>query len=241
VARAFPVYLPADAPPRFPDPSRCDAEGLVAVGGDLSSPRLLAAYRAGIFPWFDDRVPPLWWSPDPRTVITAESLHVARRLARTMRTERFAITWDRAFDRVMLGCAQRREDGTWITADMRSAYGELHALGHAHSLEVWAGAALVGGIYGVHVGGVFAGESMFHRVADASKVALVALASFAFGSGVELLDVQLTTEHLVRMGAVELSRKAYLARVAALRDRAVVLRWGDDPKYRRRTATFLAE
>lgn len=240
VASAFPVYLPADAPPRFPDPSRCDGEGLVAVGGDLSVARLLAAYRAGIFPWFDERVPPLWWSPDPRTVITAESLHVARRLRRTMRTARFTVSWDRAFKRVMRACGQRRVDGTWVTADMVAAYGELHALGHAHSLEVWAGDALVGGIYGVHVGAVFAGESMFHRVPDASKVALVALASFLFGAGVEVLDVQLTTSHLLRMGATEISRKRYLTQVADLRDRPVVLRWDDDPARHRPTAAFIA-
>ena len=211
------------------------------MGGDLSSTRLLAAYRAGIFPWFDDRVPPLWWSPDPRTVITAASLHVSRRLRRTMRVDRFEVTWDRAFDPVMRACAERREDGTWITADMRAAYGALHALGHAHSLEVWEGRALVGGIYGVHVGGVFAGESMFHRVTDASKVALVALGAFLFTAGIEVLDVQLTTPHLLRMGAQEISRKAYLAQLAALRDREVSLRWDDDPARRRPAATFAAE
>ncbi len=240
MTRAFPVYLPVDAPPQFPDPSRCDGEGLVAVGGDLSCDRLLAAYRGGIFPWFDDRVPPLWWSPDPRAVITAATLHVSRRLRRTMRAGCFEVTWDRAFDSVMAACAERRTDGTWITTDMRSAYAALHALGHAHSLEVWDGDDLVGGIYGVHIGGVFAGESMFHRVTDASKVALVALATFLFGAGVEVLDVQLTTPHLLRMGACEIRRKVYLAHLARLRDRAVDLGWDDDPARRRPAGAFVA-
>src|SRR5690606_37477193 len=114
----LPVYLAEDAPPRFPDPGRADAEGLVAVGGDLSPARLLAAYRAGIFPWFDDRVPPLWWSPDPRAVLTAGHLHVPRRLGRTLRAQRFRVTLDVAFAAVMRGCGENRSDGTWITADM---------------------------------------------------------------------------------------------------------------------------
>src|SRR5688572_26230530 len=148
MTRELPVYLAADAAARFPDPRRADAEGLVAVGGDLAAVRLRAAYRAGIFPWFEDGVPPLWWSPDPRAVITADSLHVARRLQRTMRSGRFRATWDRAFRAVMHGCAENRSDGTWITPDMLAAYTELHRLGSAHSVEVWCGDDLAGGIYG---------------------------------------------------------------------------------------------
>jgi leucyl/phenylalanyl-tRNA--protein transferase len=223
MARALPVYLAADAPVRFPDPARADAEGLVAVGGDLSAPRLLAAYRAGIFPWFDERMPPLWWSPDPRAVITPASLHVARRLARTLRSGRFTVTWDAAFAEVMRACGEDRSDGTWITSDMRVAYGELHARGHAHSVEVWQGEELAGGIYGVHVGAVFAAESMFHRRTDASKVALVALARRLFAAGVECMEVQFLTPHLRRLGAVEIPRPGYLALLHGGRDRTIDL------------------
>jgi len=223
VAPRLPIHLAADAPPRFPDPASADAEGLVAVGGDLSPARLLAAYRAGIFPWFDDRVPPLWWSPDPRAVITATSLHTPRRLLRTMRGNRFTTTFDAAFARVIAACSEDRSDGTWITADMVAAYCELHRLGLAHSLETWADGELAGGIYGVHVGGVFAAESMFSRRTDASKVALVELARRLFAAGVELLEVQFVTPHLARFGAFALPRREYLARLHRLRDRAVAL------------------
>ena len=193
------------------------------VGGDLSAARLRAAYRAGIFPWFDELSPPLWWSPDPRAVITAASLHIARRLQRTLRSGRFRTTWNQAFGSVMRACAENRADGTWITPAMLAAYGELHRLGEAHSVEVWCGDDLVGGIYGVHVGGVFAGESMFHRVTDASKVALVTLARCLFAAKVELLEVQFVTPHLQSMGAFALPRRRYLARLRELRDCAVDL------------------
>lgn len=221
--RDLPVLLAANAPAEFPDPRRADAEGLVAVGGDLSAARLRAAYRAGIFPWFDSLSPPLWWSPDPRAVITAASLHVAHRLQRTLRRGRFRTTWDQAFGAVMRACAENRADGTWITPAMLAAYGELHRLGEAHSVEVWCGEDLAGGIYGVHIGGVFAGESMFHRVTDASKIALVTLARRLFAAGVELLEVQFLTPHLQSMGAFALPRRRYLARLRELRDRAVDL------------------
>lgn len=221
--RRLPVYLSPASPPHFPDPTAADAEGLVAVGGDLSPARLRAAYRAGIFPWFDDRVLPLWWSPDPRAVITGNSLHVARRLARTLRSGRFRVTWDVDFAGVMRACGENRDEGTWITTDMLRAYCELHRLGDAHSVEAWMGDELAGGIYGVHVGGVFCAESMFHRRSDASKVALVALARRLFAAGVELIEVQFKTPHLASLGAVEWTRQTYLARLRRLRSRVVEL------------------
>jgi leucyl/phenylalanyl-tRNA--protein transferase len=221
--KRLPAFLAVAAPPTFPDPRLADSEGLVAIGGDLSPARLLAAYATGIFPWFDDRVPPLWWSPDPRAVISPQSLHVARRLVRTMHSGRFSVTFDNAFAAVMRACGEDRIDGTWITADMLAAYGELHRLGSAHSVEAWIDGELAGGVYGVHVGGVFAAESMFHRRTDASKVALVALARRLFAAGVELLEVQFLTPHLERFGAFELPRRRYLARLAALRTRRIDL------------------
>ncbi|MEZ5964650.1 MAG: leucyl/phenylalanyl-tRNA--protein transferase [Planctomycetota bacterium] len=219
----LPVYLAATAKPRFPDPRTADAEGLLAVGGEISPVWLRAAYSAGIFPWFDERVPPLWWSPDPRAVITDSGLHVARRLGRTLRSGRFRATWNTDFAAVMRACGENRDDGTWITGEMLDGYAALHAEGGAHSVEVWCGDHLVGGAYGVHVGGVFCAESMFHRQTDASKVALVTLARRLFAAGVELLEVQFMTPHLRRLGAVEMSRRAYLARLRALRTQAVDL------------------
>lgn len=208
--------IPPDGPLFFPDPNLADAEGLVAIGGDLGPARLLLAYESGIFPWFDEGMPPLWWSPDPRAIIEPADLHVSRSLGRTMNHGRFRLTCDAAFEAVMRGCADRPE-GTWISEDMIEAYVELHRLGHAHSVEVWLGAELVGGIYGVQRGALFAAESMFHRETDASKVALVVCARSLFSRGVELFDVQLTTPHLVRMGATEIPRRRYLERVASAR------------------------
>jgi leucyl/phenylalanyl-tRNA---protein transferase len=188
--------------------------GLVAVGGDLRPERLLAAYRQGIFPWYNDGDPICWWSPDPRAIFELDGLHVSRRLARTLRSGRFTVTFDRAFNEVLRGCADRPGEGTWITADMSAAYQEMHRLGHAHSVEVWDGEVLAGGLYGVAVGGLFAGESMFTRVRDASKVALVFLVRHLRERGFRLFDIQLLTEHTARLGAVEIPRTEYLRRLA---------------------------
>jgi leucyl/phenylalanyl-tRNA---protein transferase len=199
---------------RFPDPRRADAEGLVGWGGDLAPSTLVEAYRRGIFPWPHDEAQLLWWSPDPRAVIPLHGLRVSRRLARTVRQRRFRATINAAFDRVIDGCAAREE--TWITPAMRAAYVRLHALGWAHSVETWtADGVLAGGLYGVAVGGLFAAESMFHRVSDGSKVALVALVQHAAAVGVTLLDVQLASTHLCSMGACEIRRDRYLAALAA--------------------------
>jgi leucyl/phenylalanyl-tRNA--protein transferase len=218
-----PVFLEPGCPPVFPDPRRSDAEGLVAVGGDLSVPRLLAAYERGIFPWYDENVVPLWWSPDPRAVLPLEGLHVSRRLARRLRRGEFTLTWNRAFRAVMACCAVGRYDGTWILPEMIEAYGELNRLGHAHSIEVWAGSQLVGGLYGVQRGGLFAAESMFHRCTDASKVALVSIVRSLFRRGIELFDVQFLTPHLATMGARNWRREDYLRRLAEVRQKEVDL------------------
>ena len=199
----------------FPDPREADADGLLATGGDLEPATLLAAYRQGVFPWPADDVDLLWWSPDPRAVLPPDGVHVSRSLARRLRGGGFRVTIDAAFDDVVAGCADRAPgEETWITPAIRNAYARLHRLGWAHSVEVWVGGALAGGLYGVSVGALFAAESMFHRVTDASKVALVALAQHARTMGVQLVDVQMPTPHLESMGAVTISRDEYLAALA---------------------------
>jgi len=207
------ILLPGKLP-EFPDPSRSDGRGLVAAGGELAPAWLLAAYERGIFPWYDDGLPILWWSPDPRTVIDASSLHVSRSMRRFLRTSALTLSFNGAFTRVMLECALEREGGTWILPEMVEAYTELHTLGHAHSVEVWQGEELVGGLYGVQRGALFAAESMFHRVTDASKLALIAAVQSLFAAGIRLFDVQFTTPHLASMGAFEVSRSEYLARLS---------------------------
>ena len=195
------------------DPRLGEPEGLIGVGGDLSPALLLRAYSEGVFPWFSEGDPVLWWSPDPRAIIELDGLHVSRRLARTIRSGKFRVTIDRQFEAVMRACGEARPDGTWVTDEMIAAYSRLNREGHAHSLEVWHGDALAGGIYGVAIGGLFAGESMFHTVTDASKVALAALVEHLKKQGYVLFDVQMKTEHTERMGAVEIARDAYLARL----------------------------
>jgi len=206
---------PPGAPLRFPDPSGALAwpNGLLAAGGDLSPERLLAAYRRGIFPWYEDGQPILWWSPDPRCVILPGGLHVSRRTARTLRSGVFTGSFDRAFDEVVGGCARRHQPGvgTWITDEMARAYVELHRLGHAHSVEIWRDGTLAGGLYGVAVGRAFFAESMFSRVSDASKAALVFLWSELQSRGFDLMDCQLPSEHLERLGARNLPRARFLA------------------------------
>ncbi len=199
----------------FPDPREADADGLLATGGDLEPATLLAAYRQGVFPWPAADIDLLWWSPDPRAVLPPDGVHVSRSLARRLRRGAFRVTIDAAFDDVVAGCADRpAADETWITPAIRDAYARLHRLGWAHSVEVWVGGALAGGLYGVSIGALFAAESMFHRVTDASKVALVALAQHARAVGVQLVDVQMPTPHLQSMGAVTISRDEYLAALA---------------------------
>ena len=198
---------------RFPHPDAADEDGLLAVGGDLKPGTLLLAYRNGIFPWTTS--PITWWSPDPRTIIEPAGLHVSRSLRRFMRKGAYSVTFNRAFTRVMEGCAAPRpgREETWISPQFISAYTRLHAMGFAHSVEVWNGGELVGGLYGVHIGGFFAGESMFSAMENASKQALAALCARLSEKGFLLFDVQMMTPHLKTMGAREIPRKEYLARL----------------------------
>jgi leucyl/phenylalanyl-tRNA--protein transferase len=198
----------------FPSPERADAEGLVAIGGDLSVPRLLLAYRSGIFPWTVD--PITWWSPEPRAIFELDRFHVARSLARVIRKGVFRVTRDRAFRRVMQGCAARARGRrtTWISPEFIEAYTQLHEQNYAHSLECWHGTRLVGGVYGVAMGGFFAGESMFHRASDASKVALFHLIEHLRGQGFVLFDIQMLTPITTQLGGITIPRLQYLHRLA---------------------------
>ncbi len=193
----------------FPPPEMAEPNGLLAVGGDLSAPRLLEAYRLGIFPWYGEEEPLLWWSPAPRLVLFPHEFHLPKRLARTIRQQIFTITADTSFAGIIKSCARirrRKGEGTWITMEMQQAYSHLHELGFAHSIECRYDGKVVGGLYGVALGQVFFGESMFSRKTDSSKVALNALISHALKTGIKLIDCQMTTEHLLKFGAREISR-----------------------------------
>jgi leucyl/phenylalanyl-tRNA--protein transferase len=198
----------------FPDPSTATDDGLVAIGGDLSVPRLLLAYRSGLYPWTIG--PITWWSPDPRAILELDQFHVSKSLAKVIRKGTFEITRDRAFKEVMEGCAApapgRRQ--TWISPEFICAYTLLHKEGHAHSLECWQSGQLVGGIYGVAIGGFFAGESMFHRVGNASKVGLYHLVNHLRERGFTLFDIQTLTPTTSRLGAALIPRSTYLQRLA---------------------------
>ena len=192
--------------------------GLLAAGGGLSVRRLVDAYSRGCFPWFSEGEPVLWWSPDPRMVLVPGELHVPRSLARRMRRGDITVTADLAFADVMAGCAEPRDDqaGTWITAEMTGAYRALHAAGHAHSIEAWQDGLLVGGLYGVALGRAFFGESMFTRVPDASKIALVTLVAQLQRWGFGIVDCQMKTDHLARFGAREIPRAQFVAHLGRL-------------------------
>ncbi|MBM3116967.1 leucyl/phenylalanyl-tRNA--protein transferase [Jeongeupia naejangsanensis] len=209
-----------DASLRFPPLAHALAEpnGLLAAGGDLSAARLLAAYRAGIFPWYMPDEPILWWSPDPRMVLDPDALHVGRSLAKVIRHRDYEVRFDTAFDAVMAGCAAPRgaDHGTWISDAILSGYGELHRLGVAHSAECWIDGELAGGLYGVAIGRMFYGESMFARAPDASKIAFVHLVRWLQRQGFGLIDCQMRTEHLARFGAHEIPRSEFLARLEKL-------------------------
>ena len=198
----------------FPHPDRAltEPDGLLAAGGNLTPRRLLRAYRMGIFPWYSADQPILWWSPDPRLVLLPECLKVSRSLRKTLRKGLLAITADTAFEQVVAACAGPRqgEPGTWITSEMFRAYCRLHRLGHAHSIETWQQGELVGGLYGVSLGRVFYGESMFSWISDASKIALVALAAQLQRWEFAVIDCQVTTAHLLSMGAVDIPRSSFL-------------------------------
>jgi leucyl/phenylalanyl-tRNA--protein transferase len=191
-----------------------EPNGLLAAGGDLSAARLLEAYRSGIFPWYSGSEPLLWWSPDPRMVLYCEELKVSRSLEKNLRNKGYQLKVDSAFPQVLKGCAARKE--TWLGKEMQAAYRALHRAGHAHSFETWQEGELVGGLYGVAIGRMFYGESMFSRATDASKVALVHLVSFLKEKGFPLIDCQVKTPLLASLGAREIPRRSFLRQVAAL-------------------------
>ncbi|GAA5188139.1 leucyl/phenylalanyl-tRNA--protein transferase [Ferrimonas gelatinilytica] len=209
----------------FPSPQQAleEPNGLLAIGGDLSPGRLLHAYRNGIFPWFNDGDPILWWSPNPRAVFDLSSLKISRSTQRSARRGQWHYSVNQAFEAVIAACAEPRngDPSTWICTPMRQAYLQLHRLGHAHSIEVWHQSRLIGGLYGVGVGGVFCGESMFHRCTDASKAAVWALSREAKVLGVELIDAQILNPHLIALGAQSVSRSQFLERLTQLRNRPV--------------------
>lgn len=221
---AQPYWIYKDAQPdEFPDIEHAllEPNGLLAVGGDLSPRRLLCAYRRGIFPWFSDGQPILWWSPNPRAILSPDGLRVSRSLRKTLRKNSYLITENTAFKAVVSACAAPRRDhnGTWITDEMWHAYARLHELGHARSIECWWESRLVGGLYGVEIGSVFFGESMFSRMRDASKVALVHLCR----QGYRLIDCQLPSAHLASLGATNVSRRTFAS---------LLEQWCDTPRVR---------
>ena len=227
----MPIFRLVDEPV-FPPPDYADPSGLLAVGGDLSNERLLEAYRVGIFPWYSDDQPILWWSPDPRLILDLKDFKISRSLSKTLKKGVFQVTFDHGFEEVIQACAgvpREAQNGTWITAEMQEAYINLHGLGYAHSVETWFGGKLAGGLYGVSLGKCFFGESMFHLKTDASKVALATLVEKLKSWDFHFIDSQMTTEHMVRLGAKELPRRIFLKRLqSALRHPTRRGRWRID-------------
>jgi leucyl/phenylalanyl-tRNA---protein transferase len=227
----MPIFRLVDEP-IFPPPDYADPSGLLAVGGDLSNERLLEAYRLGIFPWYSDDQPILWWSPDPRLVLDPEDFKIPRSLRKILQKGVFQVTFDHAFEQVIQACAvvpRAAQNGTWITEEMQKAYINLHGLGYAHSVESWFGGKLTGGLYGVSLGKAFFGESMFHLKTDASKVALATLVEKLKSWDFHFIDSQMTTEHMVRLGAKEVPRRIFLKRLqSALRHSTRRGRWRID-------------
>lgn len=213
----------------FPPPEEAEPDGLLAVGGDLSSERLLLAYQLGIFPWYSERQPILWWSPDPRLVLEPEEFHVSRRLRQILNKGVFKVTFDQAFESVIRACASAPrpgQDGTWITPEMQEAYIRLHKEGFAHSVESWLDGELAGGIYGVSLGRCFFGESMFSQKSNGSKVALARLVERLKAWKFSMLDAQMPTRHMISLGAKEIPRAAFLKRLKeALRSATIRGKW----------------
>ncbi len=213
----------------FPHLARAlrEPDGLLAAGGDLRPERILAAYRHGCYPWYQQGQPILWWSPDPRFVLFPDELHISRSLGKVLRRQTFEVSYDKAFDRVIDACAGPRSyaDGTWITDAMRQAYLQLHRLGHAHSVEVWQAGELVGGLYGLCIGQVFFGESMFSHVDNASKTAFAHLVPDLKRWGIRLIDCQMQTRHLASFGARAIDRQAFAELLAQLVERPNSADW----------------
>lgn len=218
----MPLYLPqlADHSVSFPDPYTAlrEPNGLLAFGGDLSVERMVSAYRQGIFPWFSEQDPLLWWSPDPRAVLPPGEFHVSRSMARFHRTSHYRVTVDQDFSSVIHGCATQRTDGTWITDQVIAAWQELFGVGLAHSVEVWEGDQLTGGLYGMAVGQLFCAESMFSRAENASKTALMKFCQHFSDHGGRLIDCQILNPHTASLGAREISREHYLQLLGTLQN-----------------------
>ncbi|HJO36097.1 MAG: leucyl/phenylalanyl-tRNA--protein transferase [Pseudomonadota bacterium] len=242
---AIPWLDPAGEP-RFPPTARArrDINGLLAAGGALREPWLLAAYRRGIFPWFNEGEPTLWWAPDPRAMFVPGAVHASRRLRRRLRQDAsLRLSFDRCFEHVVDRCAAPRDghSETWLGPQMRRAYLELHRAGHAHSVEVWAGGRLIGGLYGPVLGGAFFGESMFSAAADGSKIALLLLSEQLYRWDFTLLDCQLLTPHLARLGAREIPRTQFERQLALALARPPVARWRFDADLAEPRRHFAAE
>lgn len=214
----------------FPPPQAASSEGILAVGGDLTPERLLEAYRQGIFPWYADSEPIIWWSPHPRCVLFPEEIKVSRTMKQILRQKRFAITFDRKFPLVIASCQKKRpgQAGTWITEEMREAYLKLHEMGYAHSVEAWYDGNLAGGLYGVSLGRCFFGESMFSQISNASKAAFITLVKYLQEKGFGLIDCQVRSDHLLSLGAREIPRDVFLTLLQHLLSRETFRGdWGD--------------
>jgi len=210
--------------PQFPDPNFAldDPDGLLAMGGNLLPTTLLSAYYQGIFPWYSDGDPILWWSPSTRCVLIPSELHISKSLGKQLRKNNYQVSLNKAFEAVINACARRKSDqGTWINQDMIEAYSELHKMDRAHSVEVWDGDSLIGGIYGIEVGGLFCGESMFSRQPNASKIALTYICNYMINIGIKMIDCQLVNDHLLSLGAKAISRDDFLSDLKRLRDHKV--------------------
>lgn len=237
------IFLLPEAPV-FPNPELADPNGLLAIGGDLSTDRLISAYKSGIFPWYND-LPILWWCPPKRPIIFPRLFRLSRSLYQIMKKDVFKVTFDEDFYGVIEKCASiKRKDsnGTWITAEMKEAYIKLYSLGFAHSVEVWKDDKLVGGLYGVSIGKAFFGESMFSLVSNASKVALACLVEFIIKNSFYFIDCQLTNEHLLQMGAVEIPRNVFLKILnEATSKNFIIKKWTCESLSTKETAYFLKE
>ena len=224
----MPVYLLSDKL-FFPPVHLASQEGLLAIGGDLSVERLLLAYKSGIFPWYSEEDPILWWSPDPRLVLYPEELNISKSLKKVIRQEIYRITMDTAFEQVISACANTRRDidaGTWITDEMKGAYCRMHERGYAHSVEAWHEGKLVGGLYGISLGLAFFGESMFSIMSNASKVCLVCLVQFMKERHFTFIDCQVATDHLLRMGARSIPRATFISQLnQSLQHLSIVGSW----------------
>ncbi|MBF0302622.1 MAG: leucyl/phenylalanyl-tRNA--protein transferase [Desulfamplus sp.] len=225
----MPVFMLSNSSIQFPPPHLARYDGLICVGGDLTSQRLIKAYQNGIFPWFSEGDPILWWSPDPRLVLYPDKINISRSLNKKIRKQCFTITMDTAFEEVIVACSQYRGEkrkSTWLVDEMVKAYRDLHKLGYAHSVESWQDGKLAGGLYGVSLGRIFFGESMFSYISDASKVALASLCGYLKQQNFDLIDCQVTSEHLLSMGAEEISRRGFIRQLkSSLKHESIKGKW----------------